>query len=321
MGNSNIKYALQRALQFLSVVIASTFLISLLLKFMPFDLADVVAPYGSPEEKSAISKQLGLDRNAFMSFWLWLKRFVHGDLGLIYATGQTESVSSRLLRALPKSLFLMLYTQIFALVCSIPLAVACAYREGSRFDKFFNNSLFTLSAIPGFSIGLILSYFLGLKIHILPPLGYVSPTENLIEHLKLMVMPVLSLSIGLIATYTRLLRNDLIASLKDDYVMMARSKGLSPRTIMWKHVFRPSSMTLITSAALNMGGLIGGTVVVESIFAIPGIGSEIVYAIYSSQIFMLQSTVAAISVFYVAINFCADLVGTKIDPRTRERRA
>jgi peptide/nickel transport system permease protein len=120
--------------------------------------------------------------------------------------------------------------------------------------------------------------------------------------------------------YTRLLRNDLIASLKDDYVMLARSKGLKPQTIMWKHVFRPSSMTLVTSAALNMGGLIGGTVVVENIFAIPGIGSEIVYAIYSAQIFMLQSTVAAIAVFYVAINMGADLLGIKIDPRTRERR-
>lgn len=321
MIKTNLKYALQRMLQFLAVIVASTFLISLLLKFMPFDLADVVSPYGSVEEKAAISKQLGLDRNAFVTFWKWLQRFIQGDLGLIYATGQTESVSSRLLRALPKSLFLMLYTQIFALVCSIPLAVACAYKEGSKFDKFFNNSLFTLSAIPGFSIGLILSYFLGLKFPILPPLGYVSPTEDLIEHFKLMVMPVLSLSIGLITAYTRLLRNDLIASLKDDYVLMAISKGLNPRTIMWRHVFRPSSMTLITSAALNMGGLIGGTVVIENIFAIPGIGSEIVYAIYSSQIFMLQSTVAAISVFYVAINFGADLLGTKIDPRTRERRA
>ena len=252
---------------------------------------------------------------------MWLQRFVQGDLGLIYSSGQNETVSSRLLRALPKSLFLMLYTQIFALACSIPLAIACAYKEGSKFDRFFNNALFTISAIPGFSIGLILSYVLGLRLNLLPPLGYISPSESLIEHFKLMVMPVLSLSVGLIAVYTRLLRNDLIASLKDDYVMLARSKGLKPQTIMWRHVFRPSSMTLVTSAALNMGGLIGGTVVVENIFAIPGIGSEIVYAIYSAQIFMLQSTVAAIAVFYVVINMGADLLGIKIDPRTRERRA
>ena len=317
----NVKFAFQRLTQFVAVIVASTFLISVLIKFMPFDLADVVAPFGGEAEKAEISRHLGLDQNVFVQFWMWIKRFVQGDLGLIYSTGETETVSGRLMRALPKSLFLMLYTQIFALAVSIPLAVACAYREGSRFDRTLNNSLFTLSAIPGFSIGLILSYFLGLKLGILPPLGYVSPTEDLFEHIRLMVMPVLSLSIGLIATYTRLLRNDLIASLKDDYVMMARSKGLSPRTIMWKHVFRPSSMTLVTSAALNMGGLIGGTVVIENIFAIPGVGSEIVYAIYSSQIFMLQSLVAAISVFYVAINFLADLFGTKIDPRTRDRRA
>jgi len=321
LGSMNIKFAFQRAAQFLLVIVASTFFISFLIKLMPFDLADVVAPFGSPAEKAEISRRLGLDQNVFLQFWSWVKRFVRGDLGLIYSSSETETVSSRLLRALPKSLYLMVYTQIFALACSIPLAVACAYKEGSRFDRVFNNSLFTLSAIPGFSIGLILSYFLGLKLNLLPPLGYVSPSEDLFEHVKLMVMPVLSLSIGLIATYTRLLRNDLIASLKDDYVLMARSKGLSPRTIMWKHVFRPSSMTLVTSAALNMGGLIGGTVVIENIFAIPGVGSEIVYAIYSSQIFMLQSIVAAISVFYVGVNFIADLLGTKIDPRTRDRRA
>lgn len=318
---TNLKFAIRRAMQIIGVLLASTFLISLLLKLMPFDLADVVAPFASQEEKDKISQQLGLDRNPFISFWMWLQRFVQGDLGLIYLSGQSETVSSRLLRALPKSLFLMLYTQIFALACSIPLAIACAYKEGSKFDRFFNNALFTISAIPGFSIGLILSYVLGLKLNILPPLGYVSPSESLIEHFKLMVMPVLSLSVGLIAVYTRLLRNDLIASLKDDYVMLARSKGLKPQTIMWRHVFRPSSMTLVTSAALNMGGLIGGTVVVENIFAIPGIGSEIVYAIYSAQIFMLQSTVAAIAVFYVVINMGADLLGIKIDPRTRERRA
>jgi len=317
----NYKFAFQRALQFISVVLASTFLISALIKFMPFNLADVVAPFASTDEKVEISKRLGLDQNVFIQFWNWFKRFVRGDLGLIYSTSETESVSGRLLKALPKSLFLLIYTQIFALACSIPLAVACAYKEGSKFDKIFNNSLFTLSAIPGFSIGLILSYFLGLRLGILPPLGYISPTEDFFEHFKLMVMPVLSLSIGLIATYTRLLRNDLIASLKDDYVMMARSKGLSPETIMWKHVFRPSSMTLVTSAALNMGGLIGGTVVIENVFAIPGVGSEIVYAIFTSQIFMLQSIVAAVSLFYIAINFIADLVGTKIDPRTRDRRA
>jgi len=213
-----------------------------------------------------------------------------------------------------------LYTQIFSLVVAIPLAIRAAQREGSRFDRIVTVLSFSSAALPGFAVALILAYFVGVKLQWLPPLGYVPFAEDPIEHFRLVILPVISLSLGLIATYTRLLRTDLIAILKEDFVTMAMSKGLSNRRIMWAHAFRPASLTLVTSAALNMGGLIGGTIVVEVIFSIPGLGTEIVYAIYSSQVFFLQSIVALIAFIYVLFNIAADLIGNSLDPRTREVR-
>jgi len=136
-----------------------------------------------------------------------------------------------------------------------------------------------------------------------------------------MVLPVASLAVGIIASYTRLLRADVIATLKEDYVMMAMSKGISNSRVLWKHVLRPSSTTLLTSAALNMGSLIGGTIVIETLFQIPGLGYEIAFAIVTRQVIALQTLIAIVAFAYVFFNSTVDIVANIIDPRTRERRA
>jgi peptide/nickel transport system permease protein len=221
---------------------------------------------------------------------------------------------------MPRSLLLMVYTQILALVIAVPLGVLSAYRAGRRADKVISNSLFALSSVPNFAIALLLIIFVGVKFAWLPTLGYVPIAEGFGEHLKHMIMPVISLSLGLIATYTRLLRADMIAALREDYVTMAASKGLSDSRILWRHVLRPSSMTLLTSAALSMGGLIGGAIVIESIFATYGIGFEVFAAIGGRQYIALQSTVAVIALFYVFFNLVVDVSSGFVDPRTRDRR-
>jgi peptide/nickel transport system permease protein len=135
-----------------------------------------------------------------------------------------------------------------------------------------------------------------------------------------MILPVMSLALGLASGYTRLLRTDVIATLKEDYVTMAASKGISNRRVLWRHVFRPSSTTLLTSAALNMGGLIGGTIVIETIFVIPGFGYELFYSIGARQVIGMQTLIGLIAVAYVFFNFGIDLLTQLTDPRTRERR-
>ena len=306
--------------QLLLVLFLVTLFVAFLMSLLPADTVDIMLP-GQPEEfKEIIRKELGLDKGFFGYYFQWLGNFVRGDFGSFYFAGGSETVSSHLGNALPKSLLLMLYSQIVALAVSIPLGLSSAYRAGSKFDRTVSGTLFTFSSIPSFAIGLILALVVGVKLGWVEPLGYVPMSEDLVGHFKHMVLPVASLSFGLIAAYTRLLRSDVIATLKEDYVTMAASKGLSDRRILWRHVFRPSSITLMTSAALNMGGLIGGAVVIENIFSIQGIGFEIIYALGTRQYVALQSLIALVAVGYVLFNVVVDIASGFIDPRTRERR-
>jgi peptide/nickel transport system permease protein len=311
---------LQRIAQLLIVLLLVTFGVSLLLRLVPVDLATILLPASSEGEREILRAELGFDKGPIGYYLQWLGNFVQGDFGKIYFSGGTEEVSDHLKQAMPRSLLLMVYTQILSLVIAVPLGVLSAYRAGRRADKIISNSLFALSSVPNFAIALLLVIFVGVKFAWLPTLGYVPIAEGYWEHLKHMIMPVISLSLGLIATYTRLLRADMIAALREDYVTMAASKGLSDRRILWRHVLRPSSMTLLTSAALSMGALIGGAIVIEGIFATYGIGFEVFAAIGGRQYIALQSTVAVIALFYVFFNLVVDVGSGFVDPRTRDRR-
>lgn len=302
------------------VVVIATFLLSCLMWLLPGDPALLLAPGTPAGALQAIREQVGLDRGVFGYYWKWLTDMLSGDFGQYYLNGGTRSVTEVIRRTLPVSLQLIVYAQIVALCISIPLGLLTAYKEGSRFDRWASSTLFTLVSFPAFALALIMSLIFAVKLGWVDPIGYVKPSEDLFQHFKLMILPVLSLSVGLTSSYTRLLRNDVIATLKEDYVTMAASKGISNRRVLWMHVFRPSSTTLLTSAALNMGGLIGGTIIVETIFVIPGIGYEIFYSIGARQVVAMQTLIALVSFAYVFFNTTVDLLTNITDPRTRERR-
>lgn len=310
-----------RIVQALFVVVGSTFLLSLLLRLLPVGLEELYVFALDEEGRQQRLRELRLDKDPVMFYLYWLWDFVRGDFGPIVSPGGgIEPVSGRLATALPVSLLLVFYVQVVSLAVAIPLGIFTAYRVGRRSDRYISYGIFTAASIPNFVFALLLAVLLGVTFSILPPLGYVPPGENYLEHLRTMVLPVMSLSIPLIATYTRLLRTDVIAALREDYVTMAASKGLSNRRILFTHVLRPSSVTLFTSAALNMGALVGGTLVIEQIFTIPGMGSEIGQSIFARQYFALQSYVAIIAVGYVFFNTLVDILVGYVDPRARERR-
>ncbi len=302
------------------VVILATFLLSLLMWMLPGDAAQLMVPNSVAEVRDAIRTETGLDRGIFGYYWKWLSGMLTGDFGAYYLNGGTRPVTDVLREAVPASLQLIMYTQIVALLLSIPLGLVSAYKENSRFDKIVSSTLFTLVSFPGFALGLVLSLIFAVRLGLVDPVGYEPFSGNLGTHFKLMILPVVSLSVGLTASYTRLLRNDVIATLKEDYVTMAASKGISDRRVLWRHVFRPSSTTLLTSAALNMGGLIGGTIIIETIFAIPGLGFEIAYSIGARQVVAMQTLIAIIAFAYVFFNSMVDIFMNIVDPRTRERR-
>ncbi len=318
--NSRTRRILERVGNSLLVLLIVTFSVSMLTRLLPVDLAQVLLPTGSEPERAALRAEIGLDMNPFAYYLSWLWDFVRGDFGNIYYSGGFDSVGSRLASAVPRSLLLMLYAQVIALAVSIPLGMWSGYRAGRRADRVISTTLFSFSAIPSFAIGLTLIVVIGVRFQWLPTLGYEPLSSGVWEHLSRMIMPALSLSLGLIATYTRLLRADVVATLREDYVTMAASKGLSNTRILWRHVFRPSSLTLFTSAALNMGALIGGAIVVEAVFATYGMGFEIYTALQGRQFIALQSYVAVIAIFYVVFNLVVDEAAGFVDPRSRNRR-
>lgn len=310
----------KRLLGMIAVLLASSFLLSCLMWLLPGDPAQLISG-GAPEGVvNAIRQEVGLDRGVFGYYWKWLTDLLSGDFGKYYLNGGTREVSEVIKATLPVSLQMIVYAQIVALVFAIPLGLISAYKENSRFDRIVSSSLFTLVSFPSFALALIMSLVFAVQLGWVDPIGYVKPSEDLFQHLKLMILPVLSISVGLTSSYTRLLRTDVIATLKEDYVTMAASKGISNKRILWFHVFRPSSTTLLTSAALNMGGLIGGTIVIETIFVIPGIGYEIFYSIGARQVIAMQTLIVLVAFAYVFFNTLVDFITNVVDPRTRERR-
>ena len=226
-------------------------------------------------------------------------------------------VADVLASAAPVTLLLILYSQVLALIVAIPLGVFTAYRSGTAVDKIASTSAFGLLSIPSFVLGLYLAYFVGARWHWLPAGQYVPFGDDPVEHLRSMALPTISLAAGQVALYMRLLRSDMIATLQESFVKTARSKGVSTRRILWRHAFRPSSLTLLTFAGLNIGTLVGGAVVVETVFSLPGLGTEIYKAIIGQQYVALQSYVALIAVGYVLVNFAVDFLYTVLDPRIR----
>ena len=312
---------LRRLAHLVIVLFFVTLFVATLTAMLPGDPVDAIAGFASPEQKEALRQDLQLDDPVWVQYGRWVGNFVTGDLGNYYSVTGGRPVADRVRDALPVSLQLMIEAQVLALVIAIPLGVFTAYRAGSRFDKGANATAFGLLAIPNFAIALVLAYYVGVRFGWLPVSGYVKPSDDLVEHLRRMAMPAIALAVGQIAVYMRLLRSDMIATLQEDYILMAKSKGISPSRVLWRHALRPSSLTLLTVAGLNVGVLIGGAVIVEVIFSLPGIGTLLYEAIQARQYIALQSLVAIIAVGYVLINFLVDVLYAVLDPRIRHAQA
>ena len=312
---------LRRLGHLLIVLFCVTLFVALLTRMMPGDPVDAITGFSSQQQKEQLRNQLGLKDPIPVQYGRWLGNFVRGNFGDYYSVTGGTPVMDRVKDALPVSLQLMIYAQLLALLIAIPLGVITAYREGSWFDRGSNATGFGLIAIPNFALALVLAYYVGVKLRWFPVSGYVSPSQDLVEHMRRMVLPTVTLAAAQVAVYMRLLRSDMIATLQEDFITMAKAKGVSPRRVLWRHALRPSSLTLLTVAGLNVGTLIGGAVVVEVIFSLPGIGTLLFQAITARQYVALQSLVAIVAVGYVLVNFFVDILYAVLDPRIRHARA
>ncbi|MBH5400222.1 ABC transporter permease [Bradyrhizobium sp. CNPSo 4010] len=315
-----LNFVVRRLLGMLPVLLAVSLLTFLIASLLPGDLALVIlGDQATPENVAALRRDMGLDQPLWWRYLSWLGHVVQGDLGRSFRTGQTvlQAVAERI----PVSLQLMLMAEFIGLLIGVPVAIACAARAGGAFDRFMTGSAFAMLSMPSFLTAILLIYLFAVELRWLPATGYVPFTEAPLANLRFFVLPALTLALAEWPGIMRVLRSDMIATLQEDYIALAKAKGLKPSRILFVHALKPSSLTLVTVTGINIGRLLGGTLIVESVFALPGIGRLLVGAIYTRDLVILQGVVLLVACGFVIVNFIVDMLYAVLDPRIRHGHA
>lgn len=305
-----------RVLTLVVIVFVISIGVFLLLHLLPGNPAyAILGPGATPLAVAKVTRQLGLNKPLIDQYVTWLTRALHGNLGTSYLTEQP--VSTTIGHAFPVDLELVILSQLIAFALAIPMAITAARRQASILDRIFTMSSFGMLSLPAFVIGVPLVLAVAVTVHWFPATGYTPIYSQPITNLHEMILPSITLAVGSVAIYYRLLRTDLIATLQEEFITLARSKGLSNREVMYRHALRPSTFSVLTATAINVGSLLGGAVVVEYLFGLPGMGLLLVNGIYSRDYVMVQGVILTLAVAFVLVNFLADILYRVIDPRVR----
>jgi peptide/nickel transport system permease protein len=303
-------------------------LVLLLVSFATYALLDLMpgsvefsifGPEASPEQISLARERLNLDDPFFVRYGRWLGDAVTGDLGRSYRDNRpvVDDISPRL----PVTFELAGLAMLVSVVLAIPLGVVQAYREGRIADRLAGAGSVLLISLPQFLVAVVLITVFSIKLEWLPISGLARVSDaGLADHLRSLTLPTLSLAFTETAVLSQVLRTDMIGTLKEDFILSARAKGMPTRHILVRHALRPSSISLITLAAINAGRLLGGAVIVEVLFGLPGLGKMIVDAISTNEIVKVQAGVLVIATIYVALNVFTDILYGFLDPRVRRGR-
>lgn len=313
-----------RLLRLVTVLLAVSVVSFLLLNLLPGDptLALLGPSAGDPHAKAEVQRQLGLDEPLPLRYTTWLGHAVRGDLGHSYFTNQ--SVVQAMSERLPLTIELMIFAELISLGVAVPVAITAARRPNGWFDRATSAVTFGLLALPAFMLGILLIYAFTVQWRLFPSSGqtpWFSVGDGVVATPRSIFLPALTLAAGQIAVFARVLRSDLVATLRSDYILAARAKGIPDRRVMTRHALRPSSFSLLTLAGLSVGALVGGAIIVEQIFALPGMGRLLVTAIFKRDYMIVQGGVLLVAVAFVLVNFIVEIVYAVLDPRIRRGNA
>ena len=288
-----------------------TFLLAVL---VPGDIVQIIlGTKSTPQAKEALRHYFGLDRPIYVQYFHWLAGIVRGDFGTSFRTGQP--VLSEILNRFSVTAELTGLATLIAVVIGIPAGVIGAAKQYSKLDNAV--TLFALGglAVPDFLLGTLLILLLALKARLLPPSGYVPFSEDPLQNLKLMIMPALALGLGSASYITRMTRSSVLETLRQDYVRTAYAKGLRPVTVVMRHALKNGMIPILTVLGIQIGYLLGGAVIIEVIFAMPGIGRYAIDSISFRDYPVLQGTVLFLTTIFVVINLLVDIMYAYLDPR------
>jgi peptide/nickel transport system permease protein len=304
-------FLIKRLLQAIFVVLVVTLLVSYAVRLSGDPALMLSQGAGSVTEQDLqnIRKGLGLDRPFLMQYTDFLRGAVVGDFGLSFMGG--TPVARLIGDALPATLALAFVSLLLSVLVSVPLGIQAAVKKGKGVDQFIRIISLVGLSFPNFWLAIMLVLLLSITFPILPPSGWDGPSS--------LVMPALTMAIILSATNVRLVRTAMLETLSAQYIMVARSKGLKDRVVLYKHALRNCAIPLITYIGLQFGNLIGGLVVVEKVFNWPGLGTLAFDAIAGRDYPVLQGTVTVLSVIIVAVNLLVDIAYGVVDPRIRNK--
>ena len=303
-----LNYTVRKLLQGVLLVLAVSVLVSLLLNAMPGDPMDhLVSEQVSDEKKEELRHEWGLDQPWVVQYIKWAGRVLHGDLGTSLDTNL--SIADSLKQRIPISLKLCGLAMVFQLLIAVPLGLLAAYHEGGWYDRFIMGYSMVTSAIPTFWIGMVFVILFSIMIPIFPAGGY--------KTWKHFVLPIAAMILGGVSTNIRLTRSEVLGVIEEKYVTTAYAKGLSEQRVRYVHVLRNALILIVVSSFMNLPWIIAGSVVMEKVFAMPGMGAWMVDAVIKMDFPVVQACLLIISILVVVSNLLGDLCSALLDPRIR----
>lgn len=313
-------YILRRLLFMVPVVLVVSFMTFMLIHLIPGDPARVLlGEEATPATVAALQHQLGLDKPIPVQFVIWFGQALHGNLGDSITLQQP--VTSALLQRVPVTLELGLVSLVYSLILAVPLGVLTATHRNSWVDRIVNVSSLLGTAVPIFVLALLLIFLFAVAIRVFPPGGYVPFPDDPLGNIRDMILPAFALGTGAVAVNLRQIRASMLEIMQQDYIRTARAKGLSERRVQYVHALRNSLLPVVTIVGLQIGSILGGAVLVETIFLWPGVGKLAVDSIFAKDYPVIQGVVLMVALSYMFANLLVDISYVFLDPRIRLGKA
>jgi peptide/nickel transport system permease protein len=311
-------YLIQRLIAFIPTLVGVSLVVFIAIRLVPGDA--ITATLGTEsgmltdEQKTSLQRYYGLDKPAVEQYFIWLGEALHGNLGFSIRHG--ELVLNLILERFPLTLELAVLAMSISLVVGIPLGLLAALHHNSILDLLSQVFALIGLSLPNFVIGTLIIYALSVYFGVLPNAGdYVDLTADPLRNLQQLFFPAITLGFSFSASVMRMTRSSMLEVLNDDYIRTARSKGLTERRVIARHAFRNALIPVITLIGIEMGYLLGGTFIIEQLFALPGLGRLVVNAISEREYALVQGATLFIAINFVVINLAVDLIYATIDPR------
>lgn len=315
-----LQYMLRRLLILIPTLFGMALLIFVMVRLLPGDFVDSLAGADSmisAEAKDALRASYGLSDSLPVQFLRWIGAMLRGDLGVSFRTGQP--IGHILRSSLPITLELAVLSSFFSIIIAIPLGILSATRRNSQADFWSRVGGLIGLSFPNFWLATVFLLATSLLLKWVPPVIWISPFQNLGGNLLQVLLPVLALSLQMIAIQMRMVRAAMLEVLQLDYIRTARAKGLANRAVVYRHALRNAFIPVVTVIGLQLGALMGGSVIIEQIFGLPGLGWFMLQAIYNRDYPVVQTAALFLAVVFVLINLIVDLLYGLLDPRIKYR--